>query len=300
MDSFDCIYVAASAYDARYTRICIASIRFFYPHVPIRLLVGGPLQRGLADELQKYWNVGTAKLPASGDYGWGFVKLEPLFGTPGERFLILDSDTVITGPVLDLWRNSDAQFLVDDETPPDAEMKGIYYDWEKVRELDPEAPSPYFLFNTGQWFGTSGVLRRDDFTPWVEWTMPRNTTPPGYFKNGEQGILNYVLNRKAIREGLPVQRKKIMCWPGRSMEGLNVETVATGAAPPLVVHWAGLKKSRLSDMAAGDLLAYFENMYYEALPVRDVRKIVANCQHTAANYLNHIRIAIRLALNRCR
>jgi hypothetical protein len=167
MPKVDCIYVAASALDARYTRICIASIRFFYPQIPIRLLVGGRLQRGLVDELQKYWNVRIAEFPVAGDYGWGFVKLEPLFGSPGERFLVLDSDTVLTGPVLDVWRDCDAPFLVDDEVQPEGEMKGIYYDWEKVRELDPDAHAPRFLFNTGQWFGTSGYLTRNDFAPWL-------------------------------------------------------------------------------------------------------------------------------------
>jgi hypothetical protein len=62
----DCIYIAASARDARYTRICVASVRYFYPDVAIKLLAGGQLERGLADEL-RFWNVGMADLP-SGDY----------------------------------------------------------------------------------------------------------------------------------------------------------------------------------------------------------------------------------------
>src|SRR5580693_2301981 len=80
--SVDCIYIAASAADARYTRICVASVRYFYPEIPIRILAGGTLQRGLAAELRKCWNVEIADLPIYGDYGWGFVKLEALFGSP--------------------------------------------------------------------------------------------------------------------------------------------------------------------------------------------------------------------------
>jgi len=79
----NCIYVAASAHDFRCTRICVASIRYFYPDIPIRLLVGGRLQPGLSHELTRYWNVEVADHPG-GDYGWGFVKLEALFGPPGE------------------------------------------------------------------------------------------------------------------------------------------------------------------------------------------------------------------------
>ena len=240
--SIDCIYIAASARDARYTRICVASVRYFYPEVPIRLLVGGRLQRGLADELQQYWDVGTADLPR-GDYGWGFVKLEPLFGPPGEKFLVLDSDTVLTGPVLDVWSESRAPFLVDDEKQSEADTKRLYYDWEKVRQIDPNARPPQFVFNSGQWFGTAGVLTRDDFAPWVEWTMPRRLRHPEHFMPGDQGILNYVLNQKAAIDGLRVERRQIMRWPGHSMEGLDAETVSKRAAAPRVVHWAGVKKS---------------------------------------------------------
>ncbi|MEP6740880.1 MAG: hypothetical protein ABJB61_00165, partial [bacterium] len=95
----DCIYLAACARDARLTRICVASIRYFYPDVPIRLLAGDILQRGLAKELKRYWGVELVDLP-EGDYGWGLVKLEPLFGPPGQSFLVMDVDTVMTGRLL--------------------------------------------------------------------------------------------------------------------------------------------------------------------------------------------------------
>jgi hypothetical protein len=109
--TIDCIYVAASAADARYTRICVASVRYFYPTIPIKLLIGGRLERGLAKELNRYWNVGLAEVQP-GEYGWGFVKLEPLFGKRGERFLMLDSDTAIVGDVLALYATNEADFLV--------------------------------------------------------------------------------------------------------------------------------------------------------------------------------------------
>src|SRR5437868_14848844 len=105
MTHINCIYITASTRDARYTRICVASVRYFCPEVPILLLVGGELESGLESELRRYWGVQTADLPR-GDYGWGFVKLEALFGVPGQKFLVLDSDTVITGPVLERWRDN--------------------------------------------------------------------------------------------------------------------------------------------------------------------------------------------------
>ena len=295
--SVDCIYIAASARDARYTRICVASVRYFYPEILIRLLASGRLQRGLEDELRQYWDVATADLPR-GDYGWGFVKLEPLFGPSGERFLVLDSDTVLTGQVLDIWNEFPAPFLVDDEEQSEADTKRLYYDWEKVRKIDPSAQPPQFVFNSGQWFGTAGVLTRDDFAIWVEWTMPRKLRYPEHFMPGDQGVLNYVFNRKAALEELQVERRQIMRWPGHSMEGLDAETVSRRAAPPRIVHWAGLKKARQRDIVGADLLAFFEKVYYKRLPAGEARRILAGCRHTLSHRLLEADLRVKLAFRR--
>ena len=290
----DRVYICASTLDSRYTRICVASIRYFYPDVPIRLLVGGRLQRGLEDEVQRHWDVGTADLPR-GDYGWGFVKLEPLFGQPGEKFLVLDSDTVLTGQVLDIWNEFPALFLVDDEEQSEVDTKCLYYDWQKVRKIDPNARPPRFVFNSGQWFGTAGVLTRNDFAPWVEWTMPRRLRHPEHFMPGDQGILNYVLNQKAATDGLRVERRQIMRWPGHSMEGLDAETVVKGAAAPRVVHWAGVKKARQRDMIGADLLAYFEKVYYQRLPVGEARRLFAGYRDALSYWLLGAQVRVKLA-----
>jgi hypothetical protein len=293
----DCVYIAASTRDARYTRTCVASVRYFYPEVPIRLLMGGRLQRGLSDELQQYWDVGTADLPR-GDYGWGFVKLEALFGPVGEKFLVLDSDTVLTGLVLDVWSGSRAPFLVDDEKQSEVDTKRLYYDWEKVRKIDRSAQPPVCVFNSGQWFGTAGVLTRDDFAPWVEWTMPRRLRPLEHFMNGEQGILNYVLNQKVARDSLRVERRQIMRWPGHSMDGLDAETVSKRAAAPLVVHWAGMKKTRQRHMIGADLLAYFEKVYYQRLPAGEARRLFRGYRDSLSCWLLDSQVRLKLAFRK--
>lgn len=262
----DMIYVAACDIDSRFTRICIASIRRYYPTVRIQLFVGAPLVSGLARELSRYWDVGIADIPP-GNYSWGYVKLEALFGKDGERFLMLDSDTVMTGHVLDRLAGSTAPFLVDDEPLPDEYARLLYYDWEKLEAAGHGAtPRPAFLFNSGQWIGTAGVLTRADFDPWLEWSTPRRLRHPQFFKAGDQGVFNFILNRKVEREGLQVDRNKIMRWPGRSLDGVDAVSVARGTADPMIVHWAGLKKMRQRGMLGADLLAYFEHQYYRRMP----------------------------------
>ena len=290
----DCVYITASNLDARFTRICVASVRYFYPEVPIRLLIGGRLQSGLAESLLRYWGVQIADIPA-GDYGWGFVKLEPLFGPIGEKFLVLDSDTALTGPILDEWKDCDAPFLVDNEEYSEAGIQSRYYDWQKVREIDPNAQPPLFVFNSGQWVGTAGVLTRDDFGRLLEWTLPRRLRHPEYFFPGEQGILNYVLNQKAMLANLRVDCRTIMRWPGYGLQGLDARIVSERAAPPIIIHWAGMKKVRQRKMVGADLLSFFETIYYQRIPCARGRRIVAACQDALAHCLHGIEVRIRLA-----
>lgn len=290
----DCIYIGAFGGDPRLTRICLASIRYFYPDISLRVLPGSPLRRNLVKEMKRYWNADVADLPDAGlDYGSGFVKLEPLFAPVGERFLMIDADTVLSGPVLDIWREGDAPFLVDEEEQPDNEIKRLYFDWEKIAEVLPETKRPQYVFNTGQWFGTGGLVTREDFSSLVEWTMPRKLHYPKHFMTGDQGIQNYVFNHRAAAGNLEVQRKKIMFWPVHAMDGMDAEHLAARTAPAYVVHWAGLKQRWLSDMVRPDMLEFFERYYYSRVPFGGVLRPVRAALDIAQQWLHKQRVRIR-------
>lgn len=290
----DCIYICTGGNDSRYTRICVASIRYFYPQVPIRLLVAGQLRRGLAEELQHYWDVDVADI-ARGEYGWGFTHLEPLFRPAGERFLVLDSDTIIAGSVLKFAAEYDEDFLVDDEIQSPQGAKTNYYDCDKAAEEGSPIRSPEFLFNAGQWFGKSGLLTRKDFDGLIEWDFPRRVCNPRVFRPGDQGVFNFVINELYATGKIRVARIPLMRWPGHGMQGLNAKTVAVRAAPPLVVHWAGMKKARLRDMVGGDLLAFFERIYYRQLPAGGARRILASLRHALSEWMLGIQVWATLA-----
>jgi len=279
----DCIYLAACSRDARLTRICVASIRFFYPDVPIKILAGDILQPGLDKELQRYWNVGVADLPV-GDYGWGLVKMEPLFGPKGQKFMVCDVDTAFTGKILDVRAQSDAPFFVDDEQLSDADFKRLYYDWEKLEKIDPTVQSARKAFNVGQWFGTAGYVEREALDKWVEWTLPRRLLYPDLFMGGDQGIMNYVVLQKEAFDGLKIDRHTFMRWPGNGMDDLSVEAVRSGTAPPMVIHWAGMKAVFLNQMVGGDLLQFFEDHYFAALPLGRLRRRLALLRHIWINW----------------
>lgn len=291
----DVIYLAACSRDARLTRICVASIRYFYPDVPIKVLAGDILQTGLAQELAKYWNVGVADLP-EGDYGWGLVKLEPLFGPAGQRFMVCDVDTVFTGRILDVRAKSNAPFFVDDEQLSDAEFKRLYYDWDKLAAIDPDVQSARKAFNVGQWFGTAGLVDRHELDDWVEWTLPRRLRYPDLFMGGDQGVMNYVILKKEAFEGLRIDRQTFMRWPGHGMVDLTPQRVSKGEAPPLVIHWAGMKAIFLRNMVGGELLKFFEHYYYTKIPAGRLRRVLALFRHVWLHWSFKATRPIRLRL----
>lgn len=291
----DTIYLAASSRDARLTRICVASIRYFYPDVPIKILPGDILQSGLAQELKAYWNVEISNiLPA--DYGWGYVKIEPLFGSKGEKFLVMDVDTVFTGYVLELRAESNALFLVDNEPHTDAEFKKLYYDWDELKKIDSEVQSGRLAFSGGQWFGTAGYFTREDFDPWITWTFPRKQKFPNLFFGGEQGVVSLVVNKKEALENLTVDRTTIMLWPGNLelLKEVPLELIASRSAPPLVIHWAGMKKIRMKKMVGSDILMFFEKYYYSSIPYGRIRRIADNFHHFVLNLAYRVVLKIKI------
>jgi hypothetical protein len=197
-----------------------------------------------------------------------------------------------------MWNDSCAPFLVDDEQQSEADTKRLYYDWENVRKIDPSAQRPEFVFNSGQWFGTAGVLTRADFAPWLDWTMPRRLRHPELFMPGEQGVLNYLFNRKMALEELQVERRPIMRWPGHSMDGVDAKRVTERTAPPLIIHWAGMKKTRLRPMVGSDILLYFEKFYYTRLRAGNVRRLLANCRYFLTHWQHWVGVRIKQSYRR--
>jgi hypothetical protein len=185
--------------------------------------------------------------------------------------------------VLDLRAQSDAPFFVDDEQLSEADFKRLYYDWDKLRPIDTKAQPATKAFNVGQWFGTAGIVKREEFDQWVEWTLPRRLRYPDLFMGGDQGVCNYVVLQKEAFAGLRIDRATFMRWPGNGMAGLDVAGVAAGTAPPLVVHWAGMKAILLRNVVGGDLLRFFENYYYTKLPAGRLRRQFALLRHVWIN-----------------
>ena len=283
------IYIATHKHDLRLTRICVASIRFWYPHIPIYLIKDYFSGDFSTEELERVWNVGVLKTRQR-LFGWGLAKLEPVFTEIGKRFLILDSDTVFTGRVLDWLEDYTEDFVVHLETQPTQRLTEIYFDLDKLREFDPQFRFPDRTFNTGQYVATGGLLKREDFDA-VNWTSsPPSLKYPQIFKNGDQGVLNYVLLKKVASRQVSVVGVPFMRWPMEDISDIDLAQLAGDSPYRYVIHWAGLRLPKIGDMIRSDILLFFEDYYYSRIPLGKTR----NRYRVAADFLTRMSAKARV------
>ena len=262
MAKIERVYIATHRSDLRLTRICVASVRRWYPDIPIFLLKDEANGSFGTTEIERAWKV---QLWPTGkrSFGWGFIKLEPLFDTQRVRYLMLDSDIVFVGRVIDALEQFDEDFIVQKEQQPARDIPNLYFDPARVRaEFDPQFTGPAFTFNTGQYVATSGLIHREDFAKLVQWSEPRRVLHPGIFNPSDQGVLNYVVLERLAAGAITVARTPFMKWGHEEMAAFELGALVEGSPYPFLIHWAGLKKLRLRHMLRADILRDFERAYY--------------------------------------
>lgn len=258
------VFISTYRYDQDLLRTCIASVRYWYPSIPV-VLIKDTGQGGF--DTSRVEDVFAAQVfPVNRRLGWGYGKLEPLFRRERSAFLMLDADTVMAGPVLNKVREIDADFIVDREVQPEERFNEIYYNLTKIAEVRPGFRYPGYSFNSGQWFGTSGILDRSDFNDTLEWTEPPRPKYPDIVFNGDQAHLNFLLHWKEQTAQVTVERIPLMIWPQNgAADFIDLDAIRGRSSDyPYIVHWAGMKDVSLRQLPRGDILRFFEDVYYDA------------------------------------
>lgn len=271
MSRIERVYIATHRGDLRLTRICVASIRRWYPEIPIFLLKDYVHGAFSTRELEDSWNVKVWPTKER-SFGWGFIKLEPLFAIERTRYLVLDSDIVFVGRVIDELERFDEDFVVQKELQRASEVPALYFDAEAIRRsFAPGFSGPDFTFNTGQYVATAGMLSRSDFDDLVQWSEPRRVKYPELFNPSDQGVLNYVMLGKLAAHELTVARTPFMKWGEAEMRDFELDRLHDASPYPFLIHWAGLKKRRHGQMLRADILRHFERAYYAQISLGSAR-----------------------------
>jgi len=263
--------VCCSEHDLRYTRCCVASIRRWYPNIPISLVKDETNRPFDTRELEQGWNVRVFQTEHPVPSG-GWSKLEPLLLPTRQRSLILDSDIVFLGRVIERLETIEADFIVESVGGWMSLLDQHYFDLEALQEqFDPGFKFPGYTFNVGQLVATSGILRREDFEPLVLFSATPQRIRSDIFGGHDQGVINYVLLKKAQEGELSLGRVNFMLWgwsrlPRSGSQAIRTGRLSSSSPYPYLIHWHGRKLQLFWLMRNGRLLRHFERDYYSRVP----------------------------------
>lgn len=271
------VYIACYKGDVRFTRLCVASLRKWHPDIPIVLLKD--TSRGTFSTRDIEQATGATVFEGAGrKFGWGFSKLEPLFLETDERFLMLDSDIVVCGPIVDRLQALSGDFVVTGrpaETMQEKEICALYCNTPRIRSFDPTFEPPDYLFNTGQWVGRSGLLQRSDFDAVITWEPIPKPRYPDFFCTADQSVLNYAL-WKWHREGkIQMKSEAFGIWPAaKTALQMEFDEFVSPNLPAFVLHWAGVRKPLFRDMPRTDILRHYEATYFRDVAPQACRNVL--------------------------
>jgi hypothetical protein len=262
------VVISCYPFDVQMTRLSVASIRFWYPDLPIWLLKDRHYGDFDTSELEKHWHVQVYPQRQK-NLGWGFGKLEVMTELPARRFLLIDSDIVFAGRVIERLESFDEDLVVDREDFDATGVEEQFFALDRLRQLDPKFDFPGYGFNGGQIVATTGHLTKQDFDGLLDW-QTRTVLHPEVFKKGDQGLTNYMVLRKVQQGALTLRREPFMVWPGEAVRAghIQVKDFTPEGRHQQLIHWAGLRWGKsLEEMPRPEILLHFERIYYRRVPL---------------------------------
>ena len=216
-NKIDRLYIACYRGDYWQTKICVASVRKWYPEIPIFLIKDLAKGDFNTSEMEKNFNVQIANFNLK-KFGWGVSKFEPYFLDEDLRCLILDSDIIFLGKVIDYLEEFSEDFVISEAAVADVTsdiFKRNYYNLDLINEqFDPNFTYPNYVFNTGQLVCNTHIFKRADLSDFIHYDQ--NVAPTlkhrKVFACADQGILNYLLPKKERLKEITVGR--LILWYG--------------------------------------------------------------------------------------
>lgn len=268
------VFIPVHKYDLKFACICIASINYWYPDLQILLIKDYSNGDFSIDFLLNKFHLKLFETDKK-FFGWGYAKLEPLFLKDENGFLVLDSDTVLAGPILSLIQSTNADFIVDSEVQHQDRFNEIYYNLNKIGNVENNFVYPGYSFNSGQWFGSFNKINRSDFEKYINFGTPPHSKFPSIIFNGDQSVLNFVLHYKEQLGTVKISRIKLMIWPENgNADFIDLNKITTKCSDyKFVIHWAGIKHKSLNSFPRADILLFFNSYFFSLYNIVDKIKI---------------------------
>jgi hypothetical protein len=219
------IVVCCNKNDYFLARICVASIRYYYPTISIELVKDEGNGKFNSTELEKNLQVKVVDLGVK-KMGWSGAKFHYLYQMPrGKKVLMLDADIVFTGPFLQRLlpsiSSNDYVVSIDESDLSDTEwIRKTYFDMDAIRAAYPTYQFPGYFFNAGQIFVTVGSISNTILDQFFN----VNTYP--YWKKKElfplvdQSVYNYLLPTLAAENQIKLGKERFMIWAKSKEAGM--------------------------------------------------------------------------------
>jgi hypothetical protein len=274
------VVVCCNKSDYYFARICIASIRYYYPDITIELVKDAG--KGYFDtrETEKCFNVLNVDLGVK-KMGWSAAKLLYLYKfPPGKKLLILDSDIVFIGPFLEkllpVIEQSEYVVSIENETDPYAEwVKGVYFDTRKIEQRFPDYKFPGYFFNAGQMFVTTGAIDKNVFNDFFDVNNYPFWKQEKLFPLVDQSLYNYLLPTLNKQKKIKLGTAEFMIWSkSGKLKNISLDKVINRClVDEGLIHWAGDVRTPLFErMNRADILLFFEDFYYQKVSIRILKK----------------------------
>lgn len=272
------VAVFANRKDFFFTKLCIASIRYYYPEVEI-LLVKDRLNGDFdTNTLCRVFSVKVHEL-SKRYFGWSAAKIFFLLDKrlPRKRYLCMDSDIIFIGNLLHKLNAEKGDFVLHPEIYPQPfsdTVKGIFLDEEKIKPFYPEYQYPGFFFNAGQTVVTPGMLEEAMFSPAFDTTRYPYYRNPAVFPLVDQSILNIVIPISMRKNHLKVSTIPYMLWSVEFFGDLSHNSMSQfedGSKYPFLVHYAGdVRTWRIEKMKGPQVLSFFRQFYHTKLSQKEI------------------------------
>ena len=266
------IVIFANRKDFFLTKLCISSIRFYYPDIEIFLIkdkLNGDFNTSL---LRRKFKVKLLKLGKK-YFGWSAAKIHFILdrNIPVKRYLCLDSDIIFIGHVIEELEKTEGEFVFNPqflEPPFTNYVKEIFLNPEEVKTYFPDYEYPGYFFNGGQTIVTPGIINEKHLSDCF------NSKKYPYYKNRnifkvvDQSILNAVIPVLRKRENIKVSTvefMKLSCEFFKNEENDDIIKLHNMKLP-YIVHYAGdVRTPNLDKMKGSKVLKEFKKMYYSEM-----------------------------------
>lgn len=273
------VVIACFKRDLPLVRWCVASVRYWHPEAEIYLLKDNIRGSFSTAEIEKHWDVRVFESSRT-CFGWPWSKLAVILQKKKEKYLFLDSDTVMLGRVLDSLNQFDDDFVVTGARG-EADSKNIkdnYVDLAAMKAFDPAYQFPGFGFNGGQILMTSGLLTEADFTAVINFEPNITNRFPKMLKHGDQGALNYVLTKAQQQGKITVRYADFWLWPGQpEANSIDLQRIRRKDGTPFVLHWAGIKPTDFRRYLRYDIIRFYEDFYYSRVQLGGLKRLARYC-----------------------